>query len=100
MPTTLSPAQKRYLRSLAHDLKPVILVGAKGVTAALRAELELALEQHELVKIKLAAPDRDGRDAWIDAIVEAASVALVQRVGHIATVYRARRKDPGIILPR
>jgi len=100
MPTTLSPAQKRYLRSLAHDLKPVILVGAKGVTAALQAELERALEQHELVKIKLSAPDRDEREVWIASLVDAAGVALVQRVGHIATVYRGRRKDPAIILPR
>lgn len=100
MSVTLSPAQRRYLRALAHDLKPVILVGAKGVTPALLAELDLALEHHELVKIKLAAPDRDERDGWVAGIVQAAAVALVQRVGNIATVYRARKKDPGIILPR
>lgn len=100
MSTALAAAQIRYLRSLAHPLKPVILVGAKGVSPALLAELELALEQHELVKVKLAAPDRDERDAWVSAMVEAAGVALVQRVGNIATVYRPRRKDPGIVLPR
>jgi RNA-binding protein len=100
MPTALAPAQKRYLRSLAHDLKPVILIGAKGVTPAVLAELEIALEHHELVKLKVAAPDRDERDAWVEAIAKASGAALVQRVGNIATVFRGRRKDPGIVLPR
>jgi RNA-binding protein len=100
MPIALAAAQKRYLRSLAHDLKPVILVGAKGVTPALLAELDLALEHHELVKLKIAAGDRDERDAWVEEIVKATGVALVQRVGNIATVFRARRKNPGIVLPR
>ena len=100
MPTLLASAQKRYLRSLAHDLKPVILVGTKGVTPALLAELDLALEHHELVKLKFAAPDRDERDAWLAQIVTASGAALVQRVGNVATLFRARRKDPGIVLPR
>ena len=97
---SIATAQKRYLRSLAHDLKPVILVGAKGVTPALLAELDLALEHHELVKLKIAAGDRDERDAWVNEILKASGVALVQRVGNIATVFRARRKNPGIVLPR
>lgn len=99
-PTTLAAAQKRYLRSLAHDLKPVILVGAKGVTPALLGELEVALERHELVKLKIAAGDREERDGWVSGIVEASRAGLVQRVGNVATLFRARRKDPGIVLPR
>ena len=100
MPTAVTTAQRRYLRSLAHAIKPVILVGAKGVTPALLAELEIAIEHHELIKLKIAAGDRDERDAWLQSIVESTSVALVQRVGNIATLFRARSKDPGIILPR
>ena len=100
MPIALAASQKRYLRSLAHDLKPVILVGAKGVTGAMLSELSLALEHHELVKVKFAAPDRDERDAWLEEIIEASGAALVQRVGNIATLFRPRRKDPGIVLPR
>ena len=100
MPTVLASAQRRYLRALAHALKPVILVGAKGVTPALLGELEAALELHELIKLKIAAGDREERDAWLDGIVKATHVALVQRVGNVATVFRARKKDPGIVLPR
>jgi RNA-binding protein len=100
MPTSLTAAQKRYLRSLGHHLKPVILVGTKGITPALLAELEIAMEHHELVKVKVAAGDRDERDAWIGELVKATGAALAQRVGNIATLYRPRRKDPGIVLPR
>jgi RNA-binding protein len=100
MPSSVSSTQRRYLRSLAHALKPVILVGAKGVTPALLAELEIALEHHELLKVKVAAGDRDERDAWIGEIVAGADAALIQRVGNIATVFRARKKNPGIVLPR
>ena len=100
MPIPLATSQKRYLRGLAHNLKPVILVGAKGITPALLAELGGALEHHELVKVKIAAEDRDERDAWIVASVEGADAALIQRVGNVATLFRPRKKNPGIVLPR
>ncbi len=97
---TLATAQKRYLRTLSHNLKPVILVGAKGVTPALLAELKNALDHHELIKVKIAAEDRDERDAWVAGIVEGVDAALIQRVGNVATLFRPRRRNPGIVLPR
>jgi RNA-binding protein len=100
MPISVSPTQRRYLRSLAHALKPVILVGAKGVTPALLAELGIALEHHELVKVKIAAGNRDERDEWLQKIADGSDAALIQRVGNIATLFRARKKNPGIVLPR
>jgi RNA-binding protein len=100
MPTLLSNAQKRYLRGLAHDLKPIVMVGAKGVTPSLQAELGLALEQHELVKIRVAAEDRDARDACIASLAEGSDAALVGRVGHTAVLYRRSADKPLVILPR
>ena len=100
MPAALSNAQKRYLRGLAHDLKPVILVGAKGVTAALLAELDLALEQHELIKARVAAEDRETRDQWIAAMVDGAQATLIGRIGHVAVLYRPRKDKPQVILPK
>ena len=97
---TLATSQKRYLRTLAHNLKPVILVGAKGITPSLLAELGSALEHHELIKVKIAAEDRDERDAWVAEIVKGADAALIQRVGNVATLFRPRRKNPGIVLTR
>jgi RNA-binding protein len=100
MSTPLTNPQKRYLRGLAHALRPVVLVGAKGVTPGVLAELELALEQHELVKVKVAAEDREARDAAIAAFGEGAQASLVGRVGHVAVLYRRRLDKPLVILPR
>lgn len=100
MSQTLSGTQKRYLRGLAHPLKPVVLVGGKGISDALVAELDLALERHELLKAKVAAEDRDTRDSWISQLAERSGAALIQRVGHTVTLYRARSEKPEIVLPR
>ncbi|GAF85186.1 unnamed protein product, partial [marine sediment metagenome] len=58
---SLTNSQIRYLRGLAHGLNPIILVGNKGVTPALIKEFGAALDQHELVKVKLAGDDREAR---------------------------------------
>lgn len=100
MSTALSNPQKRYLRGLAHDLKPIIMVGAKGVTPSLIAELELALEQHELVKVKVAAEDRETRDAWISDLAGKSAASLVSRIGHTAVFYRRSQDKPLVILPK
>lgn len=100
MPEALSNAQKRYLRGLAHDLKPVVMVGAKGVGPALLAELDQALELHELVKVRVAAGDREERDAMIESMVEPSEANLVARIGHVAVLYRRRRENPLVILPK
>lgn len=100
MPEALSNAQKRYLRGLAHDLKPVVMVGAKGVGPALLAELDQALELHELVKVRVAAGDREERDAMIESLVEPSEASLVARIGHVAVLYRRRRENPLVILPK
>ncbi len=99
MPAALSNPQKRYLRGLAHELKAIILVGAKGVTPAVVAELDGALGHHELLKVKLSAEDRETRDAWIAALAEQTDAALVGRIGHTAILYRRRDDKPLITLP-
>jgi RNA-binding protein len=100
MPPALSANQRRHLRSLAHPLRPVIMVGGKGVTDALLAELDGALERHELLKVKVAAEDREARDLLIGELVDSSQATLVQRVGNIATLFRRARENPQIILPR
>ena len=100
MSTALSNAQKRYLRGLAHDLKPVIMVGAKGATPALVAELTQALEQHELIKVKVAAEDREARDALVAELVTLSDATLVSRIGHTAVLYRRSSDKPLVILPK
>ncbi len=100
MSTSLSNPQKRYLRGLAHDLKPIIMVGAKGPTDTLIAELDAALERHELIKVKFAAEDRETRDAWIDQLIEKSSASLISRIGNVAIVFRRSKDKALIILPK
>jgi len=100
MAQVLTAAQKRHLRALAHSLKPVILMGAKGCTEALLAELAIALDRHELVKVKVTGEDRDERDAVIAQLQTTTGAALVQRIGNIAVLFRRNAEKPLIVLPR
>ncbi len=100
MPTVLTSAQIRFLRGQAHDLKAMLQVGGKGLTDALLAELDLALEHHELIKVKVGADDRDTRDGMITELAERTDAALVQRIGHTAVLYRPSKEKRQIVLPR
>jgi RNA-binding protein len=100
MPIALTPAQTRFLRGQAHDLRAMLQVGGKGVTDALLAELDGALEHHELVKVKVAAEDRDARDRLVEEIAGRTGAALVQRIGHVAVLYRPSKDKRQIVLPR
>ncbi|HEY5780629.1 MAG TPA: ribosome assembly RNA-binding protein YhbY [Lysobacter sp.] len=100
MPTLLTAAQTRFLRGQAHDLKAMLQVGGKGITESLVAEIDLALEHHELIKVKVGAEDRDARDAMIDDLAERTDSALVQRIGHTAILYRPSKDKRQIVLPR
>jgi len=100
MQTVLTAAQTRFLRGQAHDLKAMLQVGGKGITDPLVAEIDLALEHHELIKVKVAAEDRDARDSMIGEIADRAGAALVQRIGHTAVLYRPSKDRRQIVLPR
>lgn len=95
----LNEAQKRYLRGLAHQIKPVVLMGANGLTSAVLAEIERALNDHELVKVKLNAGDRDQRTRDVALIREETGADLVQRIGNTACLYRRHPEKPKIALP-
>ena len=100
MSIVLTSAQNRFLRGIAHDLKALLQIGGKGVTPAFLAELDEVLERHELVKVKVAAEDREARDALIDEMIQASASALVQRIGHVAVLYRPAKEKRQIVLPR
>lgn len=96
----LSPSQRRYLRSLAHDLHPVIMLGAKGATDAVVKELDLALSHHELVKVKLSGGDKDERQQQIDFLAAGTKSESVQEIGHIVVLFRRNEDEPKLALPR
>ena len=88
----LTERQKKKLRGLGHQLKPVVTVGQAGVTDALLREFEQSLEHHELMKVKVAVGDREQRDRILAALCEHAGAELVQRVGNIGLLLRLRDK--------
>lgn len=96
----LSPSQRRYLRSLAHDLNPVILLGNKGATAAVVKELDLALSHHELVKVKLSGGDKEERVTQVDVLVAGTGAENVQQIGHVVVLFRRNEDEPKLALPR
>jgi RNA-binding protein len=96
----LSPTQRRYLRAMAHDLNPVIMLGNKGATDAVSKELALALAHHELVKVKLSGGDKDERQQQLDTLTSATGAEAVQTIGHTAVVFLRNNDDPKIALPR
>jgi RNA-binding protein len=97
---TISASQKRHLRSLAHHLKPVVTVGQHGLGENVLAELEIALDFHELVKVKISGAEREDKKAMIETISETCGADLVQTIGHIAVFFRRNAKKPKIALPR
>ena len=95
----LNDKQRKHLRGIAHDLKPIVLVGSSGVSNGLTAELNQTLDHHELVKVKLRVGDREARNLAIAQLLDKTGSALVARIGNTAVLYKRREKNPGIELP-
>lgn len=83
----MNSADKKKLKAQAHNLKPVIMIGQSGLTAAVLAELELALDSHELIKVRIRA-ERDDRKLISEKICAETGAELIQSIGQIAVIYR------------
>ncbi|HET9702743.1 MAG TPA: ribosome assembly RNA-binding protein YhbY [Vicinamibacterales bacterium] len=90
MPTTLTPRERQHLKGRAHALEPVVHVGHHALTDSVAAEIDRALTAHELVKVRVDAPDRDTRAGLCDAIAARMDAAEVQRVGKILVLWRPK----------
>ncbi len=87
-----------FLRKSCHHIKPIVSVGNAGLSENVMSEIELALEHHELVKLKLAGNSEE-RKGYSDTIVKKTGAVLVQTIGHTASFYREADK-PKITLPK
>ena len=96
---SLTGKQLKYLRSQAQSRKPVVTVGAAGISGAVLAEIEIALAHHELLKIKLPAGDRAAHEDMMRTICAKMAAEPVQAIGRVAVVYR-RGEQPQITLPQ
>ena len=94
----LSANQKRHLRTLGHHLKPVVWVGQHGLRESVLEEITLALDSHELIKVKVAA-ERDERRDITQAICRETGAELIQSIGQIAILFRRNNDKPQIALP-
>ena len=83
----MNSVDKKKLRAEAHTLKPVVMIGQSGLTAAVLAELEQTLNSHELIKVKIRA-ERDERKVISEKICIITGAELIQTIGQIAVIYR------------
>ncbi len=97
---SLNNKQNRFLRAQAHSLKPVVLIGGAGLTDSVINEINQALHDHELIKVRVNADDREAKQEMIDAISGQTESFLVQSIGHIGIFYRRNKKKPKIELPK
>lgn len=93
----LTEAQKKRLRTRAHDLKPVVMVGQHGMKDTILEEITSALDHHQLIKVKLSVGDRDLRDEIIGQIVAYSQSQLIQRIGNMAILYRRNPDRPDLL---
>lgn len=84
----VSPAQRADLRSQAHALKPVVLIGAEGLTDAVLAEIKVHLAAHELIKIRVFGDEREARVAIYETICDTLDAAPIQHIGKLLVVWK------------
>ena len=92
----LSKNQLKSLKNLAHHLKPVVTIGQNGITENVMHEIDIALNYHELVKIKLAAGEREDRQEMIQILCKQTKAEKVQSIGKTLTLFRRNLEKPKI----
>lgn len=89
----LTNKQKQHLKTLAHSLKPTVMLGTHGLTEGVMVEIKQALAHHELIKVKIVAQDRTTKQLIVAAIVRESDAYDIQLIGNILTLYRPSEKN-------
>jgi len=84
----LTPKRRSELRSEAHKLSPIVIIGDKGLTDEVLAEIDRSLKAHELIKVRAATDERDARDVWLDTICGKLQAHPVQQIGKVFVIFR------------
>lgn len=95
----LTTKQKQYLKGIAHNLKPVVMLGQHGLTEGVLAEIDAALTHHELIKVKVAGEDRETKQLIAQAILRESRAEQVQMMGNVLTLFR-QAEESKFNLPR
>lgn len=85
---SLNKKQIQHLKGVAHALKPIVLLGNNGLTEAVVAEIDYALNHHELIKVKIPTDDRENKALIVDAICRETQSTQVQVIGKTLVIYR------------
>lgn len=88
MKKNLSDVEKKSLRKKAHSLKPVVMIGQHGLTDAVLAEVDIALNAHELIKVRIRGADKDKRTEQCAQIEHQLNAEVVHQIGGITVLYR------------
>ena len=92
MKKTLSTTEKKLLRAKSYSLKPVVIIGQRGVSDAVLSEIDISLEAHELMKVRFRGADREERVRLSSSIAEKAGAELVYRIGAVAVFFRSAKQ--------
>lgn len=87
----LNAKQKKRFRAIGHELKPVVTIAGNGLSDNVLNELNRALDDHELIKVKIIG-DREERGIIVKELSTLPSTEVVQQIGGVALVYRAARE--------
>lgn len=90
----LTPAERSALRSEAHALDPVVMIGDSGLTPAVLKEISASLNAHGLIKVRVLGDDREARIGYYDTICEELNAAPVQHIGKLLVIYRPKKETP------
>ncbi len=99
-PDKLTGKQTRHLRALAHSLKPIVQVGKNGWTDAVRDQIDQALLDHELIKVRVGGESPTELKEFAAQATTALAAQLAQTIGNIAVLYRRHPDEPKIQLPK
>lgn len=88
----LSTERKKQFRALGHKLNPIVTIADRGLTDGVKAELNRALDDHELIKVKLAVSEREDRKEAVEQLQALPGVEVIQQVGKVALLYRPNKK--------
>lgn len=88
----LTPAERSALRSEAHALNPVVIIGEAGLTPAVLKEIDASLDAHGLIKVRVFGDDRDARIGIYKTICEKLGAAPIQHIGKLLVLYRPKKE--------
>lgn len=88
----INPERKKQFRTIGHKLNPIVTIASNGLSTGVMAELNRALDDHELIKVKLALAERDERKEIVAQLVTLPNVELIQEIGKVVILYRHNKR--------